>query len=202
MDRVKFALTILSILIIVVPLVAEVYVYKDNLEGLVLPPQIKDLMNGGNNGNNGNSGSSMGSQSSTSSSLPNFQMPQPVGQPQYDPATGAFSYPFNFTNPLSTQLSLTQLSAQVVTEDGTPIGNISIPQTISIAPGANSIITVVGNLNTEEVNQLAAQNQSGNLNIALNNVNVVVGGVSIHMDHIDAGSISDLQSLAGNLGGT
>ena len=199
MDRVKFALTILSIMIIVVPLVVEVYVYKDNLEGLVLPPQIKDLMNGGNNGN---SGSFTNPQSSASSSLPNFQMPQPVGQPQYDPATGAFSYPFNFTNPLSTQLSLTQLSAQVVTEDGTPIGNISIPQTISIAPGANSIITVVGNLNTEEVNQLAAQYQSGNLNIALNNVNVVVGGVSIHMDHIDAGSISDLQSLAGNLGGT
>lgn len=199
MDRVKFALTILSIMIIVVPLVVEVYVYKDNLEGLVLPPQIKDLMNGGNNGN---SGSFTNPQSSASSSLPNFQMPQPVGQPQYDPATGAFSYPFNFTNPLSTQLSLTQLSAQVVTEDGTPIGNISIPQTISIAPGANAIIAVVGNLNTEEVNQLAAQYQSGNLNIALNNVNVVVGGVSIHMDHIDAGSISDLQSLAGNLGGT
>jgi len=198
-DRVKFALTILSIMIIVVPLVVEVYVYKDNLEGLVLPPQIKDLMNGGNNGN---SGSFTNPQSSASSSLPNFQMPQPVGQPQYDPATGAFSYPFNFTNPLSTQLSLTQLSAQVVTEDGTPIGNISIPQTISIAPGANAIIAVVGNLNTEEVNQLAAQYQSGNLNIALNNVNVVVGGVSIHMDHIDAGSISDLQSLAGNLGGT
>lgn len=199
MDRVKFALSILSVMIIVVPLVVEVYVYKDNLEGLVLPPQIKDLMNGGNNGN---SGSFTNPQSSASSSLPNFQMPQPVGQPQYDPATGAFSYPFNFTNPLSTQLSLTQLSAQVVTEDGTPIGNISIPQTISIAPGANAIIAVVGNLNTEEVNQLAAQYQSGNLNIALNNVNVVVGGVSIHMDHIDAGSISDLQSLAGNLGGT
>jgi len=198
-DRVKFALSILSVMIIVVPLVVEVYVYKDNLEGLVLPPQIKDLMNGGNNGN---SGSFTNPQSSASSSLPNFQMPQPVGQPQYDPATGAFSYPFNFTNPLSTQLSLTQLSAQVVTEDGTPIGNISIPQTISIAPGANAIIAVVGNLNTEEVNQLAAQYQSGNLNIALNNVNVVVGGVSIHMDHIDAGSISDLQSLAGNLGGT
>ena len=199
MDRVKFALSILSVMIIVVPLVVEVYVYKDNLEGLVLPPQIKDLMNGGNSKS---SGSSTDPQSSASSSLPNFQMPQPVGQPQYDPATGAFNYPFNFTNPLSTQLSLTQLSAQVVTEDGTPIGNISIPQTISIAPGANAIIAVVGNLNTEEVNQLAAQYQSGNLNIALNNVNVVVGGVSIHMDHIDAGSISDLQSLAGNLGGT
>jgi hypothetical protein len=198
-DKVKVALTILSIVIIFVPLMAEVYIYKDNLEGLVLPPQIKDLMNGGSTEN---SGSSTSPQASALPSLPNFQMPQPVGQPQYDPATGAFSYPFNFTNPLSTQLSFTQLSAQVVTEDGTQIGNVSIPQTISIAPGATSILTAVGNLNTDEINQLAAQYQSGTINIGLNNVNVVVGGVSIHIDHIDAGSISDLQSLAGNLGGT
>ena len=196
MDKVKVALTILSIIIIVVPLLAEVYVYRDNLEELVLPPQMKDLMNGGN------SGTSTTPQSSALPSLPNFQMPQPVGQPHYDPATGAFSYPFNFTNPLSTQLSFSQLSAQVVTEDGTQIGNVSIPQSISIAPGANSILTAVGNLNTEEINQLAAQYQSGTLNIALNNVNAVVGGVSVHIDHIDAGSISNLQSLAGNLGGT
>lgn len=199
MDKVKVALTILSIIIIVVPLMAEVYAYRDNLEELVLPPQMKDLMNGGNSGN---SGSSTTPQSSALPSLPNFQLPQPVGQPHYDPATGAFSYPFNFTNPLSTQLSFTQLSAQVVTEDGTQIGNVSIPQSISIAPGANSILTAVGNLNTEEINQLAAQYQSGTLNIALNNVNAVVGGVSVHIDHIDAGSISNLQSLAGNLGGT
>ena len=196
MDKVKVALTILSIVIIVVPLMAEVYAYRDNLEGLVFPPQMKDLMNGGNGG------SSTTPQSSALPSLPNFQVPQPVGQSHYDPATGAFSYPFNFTNPLSTQLSFTQLSAQVVTEDGTQIGNVSIPQSISIAPGANSILTAVGNLNTEEINQLAAQYQSGTLNIALNNVNAVIGGVTIHIDHIDAGSISNLQSLAGNLGGT
>jgi hypothetical protein len=202
-DRVKFALTILSVLIIIVPLLVEVYVYKDNLEGLVLPPQIQNLMNSNHGGSsNGNSGASIGQQSPTSSPLPNFQLPQSVGQPQYDATTGGFSYPFNFTNPLSTELSFSQLTAQVVTQDGTPIGNVSIPRTINIAPGANSIITAVGNLNTDEVNQLITQYQSGNLNIALNNVNAVVGGITVHIDHIDAGSISNLQNLAGNSGGT
>ena len=196
MDKVKLALTILSIAIIIVPLALEVYTYKDNLEGLVLPPQIQNLMNGSSNG------ASSGVQSSVSPSLPNFQIPQPVGQPQYNPTTGALSYPFNFTNPLSTQLSFSQLSAQVATEDGTPIGNVSIPQAITIAPGANSIITAVGNLNPAMVNQLAAQYQSGTLNIALNNVNVVVGGINVHIDHIDAGSISSLESMAQSSGGT
>ncbi len=53
MDKVKVALTVLSIMIIIVPILVEVYVYKDNLEGLVFPPQIQNLMNG-NNGNNNN----------------------------------------------------------------------------------------------------------------------------------------------------
>ncbi|MGA2682683.1 MAG: hypothetical protein ABSF44_12885 [Candidatus Bathyarchaeia archaeon] len=197
MDKVKVALTVLSIMIIIVPLVAEVYAYKDNLLGLVLPPQMKNLMNGG-----GNSGTSAGPQSSASPSLPNFQIPQPAGQPKYNPTTGAFTYPFNFTNPLSTEISFDHLSAQVVTEDGTSLGNISMPQTISIPPGANSVINASGNLNPDAVNQLAAQNTGGNLNIALNNVNVDVGGVLVHIDHIDAGSISNLQSLTGSPGGT
>ena len=196
MDKVKIGLTILSIAIIIIPLAIEVYAYKYNLEGLVLPPQIQSLMNGASNG------ATAGNQSSASPSLPNFQIPQAAGQPQYDPTTGAFSYPFNFTNPLSTQLSFSQLSAQVVTESGTPIGNVSIPQAIGIGPGANSIITAVGNLDPTMVNQLAAQYQSGTLNIALNNVNVVVGGVNVHIDHIDAGSISSLESMANNTGAT
>ena len=160
-------------------------------------------MNGADNKNNsGNNGAAVGTQASPLPSLPNFQLPQPVGQPQYDPTTGAFSYLFNFTNPLATELTFSQLSAQVVTEDGTQIGNVSIPQTISIAPGANSIITAIGQLNPDMVNRLTAQYQSGTLNIALDNVNVDVGGVYVNIPHIDAGSISSLESSALSSGGT
>ncbi len=194
MDKVKVGLTVLSIMIIIAPILVEVYVYKDNLEGLVLPPQIQNLMNGNNNGATSETQSEL-------TSLPNFQMPQPVGDPQYNPTTGAFSFPFNFTNPLSAQLTVNELSAQVATEDGIPIGNVSIPQIINLAPGENAIITAVGNLDPAVVNQLTAQYQSGTLNIALNNVNIDLGGIHIHLDHVDAGSITDLQNLASSLGG-
>ena len=180
---------ILSIAIIVVPLVAEVYAYQNNLEGLVVPPQISDLMNGGNS-NNGRNGTA-GSQSSqlAQSVIPNFQMPQAIGQPQYDPNTGAFSAPFNFTNPLNSQISIEQFSAEVVGANNALLGNVSITP-VNVGPGQNAVITVTGNLSQEAVNQLEAQYQSGNLNVSLKNVNVNLAGVSVHIDQInDIGSI-------------
>ena len=66
MDKVKIALTVLSILIVIGPLVGVAYVYRDNLLGLVVPPQIKNMVNGGD---------STGAQSQ-----PEFQTPQLVGR--------------------------------------------------------------------------------------------------------------------------
>ncbi|MCL4430281.1 MAG: hypothetical protein M1167_05970, partial [Chloroflexi bacterium] len=47
MDKVKAALTVLTVAIVVAPLLGVVYIYRDNLLGLVLPPQINDAKNGG-----------------------------------------------------------------------------------------------------------------------------------------------------------
>lgn len=41
MDKVKIALTILSIAIVIGPLVGVAYVYRDNLLGLVVPPKLR-----------------------------------------------------------------------------------------------------------------------------------------------------------------
>ncbi len=182
MDKLKIALTLLSIAIAVGPIAGMLCVYRDNLPGLVLPPQIQNLINGGN---------SVTDQSSQS--LGQFQMPQPVGQPQYDPNTGAFSYPLNFTNPLKVELSLQQFSADVYSENNQLLGNISINQPININPGDNAIINATGNLSQDAINQLSAKYLGdGNLNIALENVSVTVDGVNVHVDHIDAGSIPTL----------
>jgi len=173
----------------IVPLVAEAYAYQNNLEGLVIPPQISNLMNGGNS-NNGNNGTA-GSQSTqlAQSVIPNFQMPQAVGQPQYDPTTGAFSAPFNFTNPMNSQISIEQFSAEVVGADNALLGNVSITP-VNVGPGQNAIVTVTGNLSQEAVNQLEPQYQSGSLKVSLENVNVNLAGVSVHIDQInDIGSI-------------
>ena len=191
MNKVKIALTLLSVAIVIAPLLGVTYIYRDNLLGLVLPPQIKSMISGGGDSNSNSDGSQL------SQTLSQFQMPQPVGQPQYNPDTGAFSYPFNVTNPLSTPISLTQLSAEIVSTQGNvPLGNVSINQPINIDPGANSIVNLTGTLNQDTVNQLTSQLSNGtnlsSLNIGLQNVNVDIDGITVHMNQINAGEIPSL----------
>jgi len=188
MEKVKWALTILSIAIIAAPLLIEVYAYQNNLVSLAIPPQIQSLINGQSNSNS-NSGSNgglqmPGSSQTSQSSIPNFQMPSVAGQIQYDPSTGAFSVPFNVTNPLKNELAINQLSAEVVGADNTMLGNVSITP-VNIASGANAIVTATGNLSQNAINQLEQEYQSGNLNISLENVNVNLAGISIHIDEIN-----------------
>jgi len=168
MDKAKFALTMLSVAIIVVPIAVAGYIYRGNLEGLVLPSQFRNMINGALSG------------SKNPSSLANLQLPQAIGSPQYDPTTGTFNDPFNVTNPLTTQIQLNQFSADVVSSNGTYLGNVAI-QPLTIAPGASAIANVTGDLDQNTINQLA---NGGNLNVSLANVTVNIGGVTVHLSQI------------------
>jgi len=173
MDKVKIALTVLSILIVIGPLAGAAFVYRDNVVGLVVPPQVKSLVSGGD---------STGSQSQ-----PQFQPPQLVGQPQYNAQTGAFTVSFNFTNPLTNEVSIDKLSAEVQSEEGgVSLGNISLNQPLQITPGETSIINVSGVLSQAAISQFEAQNPGVNgINISLANLNVDVAGVNVHMDQVN-----------------
>jgi hypothetical protein len=173
MDKVKIALTVLSILIVIGPLAGAAFVYRDNLLGLVVPPQVKSLVSGGD---------STGSQSQ-----PEFQPPQLVGHPQYNAQTGAFTVSFNFTNPLTNEVSIDKLSAEVQSEEGgVSLGNISLNQPIQITPGETSTINVSGILSQAAISQFEAQNPGVNgINISLANLNVDVAGVTVHMDQVN-----------------
>ena len=173
MDKVKIALTLLSILIVIGPLAGIAYVYRDNLLGLVVPPQVKSLVSGGD---------STGSQSQ-----PEFQPPQLVGEPQYNAQTGAVTVSFNFTNPLTNAVSIDNLSAEVQSEEGgVSLGNISLNQPLQIASGETSIISVSGILNQNAISQFEAQNPGVNgINISLANLNVNVAGVNVHMNQVN-----------------
>jgi len=172
MDKVKLALTVLSILIIVVPLACAAYVYRNNMLGLVLPPQIKNVMNDGG--------------STGIASQPQFQTPQMVGEPQYNAQTGAVTASFNFTNPLPNGISISALSAEILSEGGVSLGKVSLSQPIEIPSGQTSIINIAGNLDQNAVNQYEAQNPgASSINISLANLNVDVAGVSVHMNQIN-----------------
>jgi hypothetical protein len=194
MNTVKIALTLLTIAITVGPLVYVVFIYRDNLVGLVLPPQFANL--GQNLGQNMSNGNLSSSQFNITGS--DFQMPQLVSAPQYNPDTGEFSLSLNVTNPLTNELSIDQLSVQIQSKDNNAlVGNISIPQPINIQPGESSIINVTGIMPQDMFNQISGQN-TGNIdvnNIILKNLNVVVGGIKIHFDEIDPSSIQSLGGL-------
>jgi hypothetical protein len=190
MNTVKIALTLLTIAITVGPLVYVVFIYRDNLVGLVLPPQFANL------GQNMSDGNFSLSQLNITGS--DFQMPQLVSDPQYNPDTGEFSLSVNVTNPLTNELSIDQLSVQIQSKDNNAlVGNISIPQPINIQPGESSIINVTGIMPQDMFNQISGQN-TGNIdvnNIILKNLDVVVGGVKIHFDEFDPSSIQSLGGL-------
>ena len=198
MNTVKIALTLLTIAITVGPLVYVVFIYRDNLVGLALPPQFANLVQ--NLGQNISDGNSSGNPSSSQLNITgsNFQMPKLVSNPQYNPDTGEFSLSVNVTNPLTNELSIDQLSVQIQSKDNNAlVGNISIPQPINIQPGESSIINVTGIMPQDMFNQISGQN-TGNIdvnNIILKNLNVVVGGIKIHFDEIDPSSIQSLGGL-------
>lgn len=199
MNKVKIALTILTVAIIVGPFAYVAIVYSNNLIGLVLPPQFSNLIR--------NVGQNSGQNPSSPSSNPinitgsNFQVPQLVGTPQYNPVTGDFNLAINATNPLPNEISVEQLSVQIQSKDDSGlIGNISIPQQINIQPGESSIINVEGVIPQQLYDQINGQN-TGNIdvnNIVLKNLDVTVGGVKVHIDQVDPASI---QSMLGGLGG-
>ena len=173
MDKVKIALTILSIVIIVGPIAGVVYVYRDNLLGLVVPPEVKGLMNG----------------SFTESQ---FQPPMPVGQPQYNPETKTFTFSFKFTNPLQNEISIDDISAGIKCKDHNVfLGNVSISKPIKIAPGETAIINASGSWTQEALNHFQAQHsgpEDDDINVAFENLNVDLAGIKVQMDELaDAG---------------
>ncbi len=189
---VKLALTLLSILIIVAPIVFVVLQNQNDLMALVVPPQVLQLINGDDNGEDMAS-SFLGS---------DFKLPEPVGEPQFDAATKTASFSFDFTNPLKTDLSVNELSGGVVTSDGIFLGNVSIKDPIKLAPGESVDITALGVLSDEGFNYLKNTNLSS-VNLDFVDFNVDVAGVMVHIDKQNIGDIQippELQQYMGTLG--
>ena len=193
MNKLKIALTLLTVAIIVGPFAYVAIAYSNNLIGLVLPPQLSNL----GESLSPNSGENPFSSSNSPINLTgsNFQVPQLVGTPQYDPVTGDFNLAINATNPLRNEISVSQLSVQIQSKDNSGlVGNISIPQELNIKPGDSAIINIEGVIPQQLYNQLNIQN-TGNIdfnNILLKNLDVTVGGIKIHMDEIDPASIQSI----------
>jgi hypothetical protein len=191
MDRLKVFFTLLSILIIAVPITVEVVLYRDNLLGLVIPSELTNLIN--HNSNSGNSSTDLVKNDTAISNLVNsgFDLPQPVGEPQYNPETKTVSFTFNFTNPLQTPLVVNKLEATIVSHDtGVFLGNVTLEKPIELKPGQTMDITALDALSDETINYFKTNSfDQKSINADFVNLNVDLGGVIVQIDRQNIGDI-------------
>lgn len=187
MKKVKIFLTLLTIAITVTPIVIELLIYHDNLLNLVIPPEITDLIKG----NNENSNSNVNSNFIDSLLNSEFELPQLVGEPKYDPETKTLTATFSFTNPLQTPISVDKLSSGILSHnDGVFLGNLTIDNPININPGQTAQITAKALLSDESVNYLKAKSENQNsINIDLIDLNVDSAGVNVQLEKQNIGDI-------------
>ncbi|MGD6852147.1 MAG: hypothetical protein ACQCN6_08825 [Candidatus Bathyarchaeia archaeon] len=171
---VKIALSVLTIVLTVGPLLGVVCLYRDNLLGLVLPSFQNTAENSITNSDISNL---------DFTALESMEPIKPLGEPTYDQSTGDFSYPLNFTNPLPQELSLDNLSADIKTGNGELLGTISIPDAIHVSPGQSAVIDINGNIDQAALEAYREQ-YGDSAEISVENLIVTVGGISLHLDEI------------------
>ena len=128
MDKVRLILTVISIVIVVVPIVGVVLMYQNNLLGLFIPPQANEIIDSlSNSGGN------------------NVTPPEIVGEPQYDPASRTFTLSFQFKNPLPVDVTVKSMSGNIVCDaDNFPLGKATLSKPVSMGAGETAIVTVKG----------------------------------------------------------
>jgi hypothetical protein len=185
MKKLKLILLFLTIAITITPIVIEVLLYRDNLLDLIIPPEIANIVN--NQSNNSNEKSITGNNLLN----PEFELPKPIGDPQYNPETKTISYTFNFTNPLQTPLEIDELQAGLVSHnDGFFLGNITISKPLKLDPGQTVDITALGILSDDAIDYLKSQSATQNsINLDFVNLNVDLSGVQLQLDKQNIGNI-------------
>jgi hypothetical protein len=173
MVRAKTAFTILSILIVVIPMTGLLLMYHDNLLGIVLPPETQSLVNGGQ---------------ATAGMLPKLT------SETFNPADKTVSFYFSFTNELDSQITVNMISAVIYSaDDNHIISHVSLDQPLTIEPKQTVSIKVSGGITDAAIAYLRnyiETSASGNIHMVFKNLFVDAAGVQVHSDSSDAGWIT------------
>jgi hypothetical protein len=123
--NIGIVLTLISVLCTAGPLVGAVIVYQSNPVGLVVPPEVNDLV-----------GNGFGNMS-------NFGMPQIVSA-VYDFSQHTEKLVFNFTNPVNMTFTVKSAYAEVrCHEDQMFLANATLTSPVSIGPCETVNVTAV-----------------------------------------------------------
>jgi hypothetical protein len=204
LNMARLALGVLSVVLLVGPLLGTVFVYRDNLSGLVIPAELKTLVNSDHSGSlsglgsenvsalNGSSvsvtfsNSSLVNGSSVSVSLGGLS-DKPLKASNittvYDPVSRTVRFSFDFTNPLGIGLSLNSLTADVsCTEHNFAIGSAVLASPVVLAPNATVPVAVVATWTESAIAHFASAHAGEKaISVDLSNLKVDLGGFSLSL---------------------
>jgi hypothetical protein len=180
MQIIGVVLLLISIGLIVAPVGAVVIIYRDDLTGLVIPPEIKGVMNGDTSFIlNDNIGSVNGGDGGNVNSIfDSFVTPTFVGA-TIDQSAKTFSVRVNVTNPLNYDLTLNTLSVDVQSPDGQVLASINIAHSYTMPSGESTIVQVDGSWTQAGESYIIAHSGDSSITIALANMVVDVNGIKV-----------------------
>jgi hypothetical protein len=203
LNRVRLVLSVLSVLLFVGPLLGVVLVNRDNLSGLIIPAELKGMVDSGsgdlsNLGSqnvsavNGSSvvvtfsNSSLVNGSSVSVSLGGLS-DEPLQASNittvYDPILRTVRLSFDFTNPLVIGLSLDSLTADVsCTAHGFGLGSAVLAAPVFLEPNATVPVTVVATWTEGALVHFVSSHPGEKvISVDLSNLNLNLGGISLSL---------------------
>jgi hypothetical protein len=175
MQFVGAILFIISVGLIIGPVGAVVYTYKDDLSGLVIPSQLKDLMTGDASTLLNGAGSGDGN-----SFLGGLIEPVFVGA-TVDSESRTFTVTVNITNNFDYDLTLNSLSADVKSaQDNYHLVTISLSNPVTLVSAQVSIVSVNGYWSQQAENLfLSNYSQDTTIDVILDNILIDVNGITV-----------------------
>ena len=185
MDKVRFLLTIISLAVVVGPFVWEVMVYRDNLSGLIVPPEVVSFM-----GVTGENDVFSGVE---------FEAPRVVGS-SFDVNSRTVEVILNVTNPFDVDLSLEVLNGTLVcSEHDFVLGFVGVNGAVEFRGKQSTVFSVVGSWVPDVLTHVGSSHVGEDeVGIDLIDVNVEVNGVMVSLgERIHLGDFPLVQVIGG-----
>ena len=188
MEKVRIAIAVLTIAIMIGPLLCMVFIYRDNLIGLVLPPQF-----GGSTSNE--ELFDLGDIASFGSDI---KPPELVGS-QYFSENDSYSLAFNFTNPIAEEISVDSFSAAVYSKDGVLLGNVSLGSPLNIGPNESGLIDIAGGWTQQALDYFSSHSSLDKIDVTFKDINVEMAGLELQLDELPPGLLDSIELPIGVL---
>ncbi len=205
LQKVTLLIVLLCIGAVLGPVSVAVLVYRDNPIGLILPPEIEDLMQGegsaiiddvlANNAqtNSANSPSGFGDITINygNTSIGGFTPPQIISE-EVDTEARTFRWTVNLTNPLAFDVTVKKFNTTVLcTQHKFPLGNVRTEDDIQIGGSQSAPVVLSGSWSESSENHFAVDHAGASeVDVSISGLTVEVNGITIQLnDPISLGNV-------------